>query len=983
MSHHSIFTSLANQREATAFSWQSALWVSLPPLLLSAVCVLGTSISYLLFHTLAELISIIIALTALVVATTSRRFTRNHFVVFIAVVIGWCAALDPAHTLVFKGMGLTLNNSANPATQIWIAARAIQAVALLFAPLFLRRSVRVGWLHLVMGGITLGVGGLIAAGHFPTAYIDGQGLTPFKITSEYVIVALLGVTLWRLWRDRKLMAPTLAYHLAAAVVAMILSELAFTHYVSVYSNANLIGHLFKIFAYWFIYIALVHNTLREPFTMLARAASTYDAVPEPTIVVQTDGTIREANQASEDYTGLQLEQLIGQSSHTLFHDASIPAEHCPVCLRIAQGTATFTQELVQEKGFWAVECSVAPFSGNDPEHAYVRVIRDISQRRQLEAERETLVYNLGERIKELRCLYAISDLIEKPDIDIPSLLKGVIDVLPSAFRFPEQAQAGLVSQWGQFGMAFGDCHNDNTRQLQRPLEVNGATVGTVWVCYPEAIPLDDAPFLAEEQELMDTVALRVSETIENNLAAARLQRLTNFYEMLSATNRAIVHCRSIEQLLVALFEALSAHSTFPMLFIARTNNGQLPFYPVHAYGINDTHLQTLTRTLADPASLIGQILPQLQTGNIVCTAVPPASDDNASEWITYLHAQGITERAIMPLLREGELLGIVGLYATRADAFDQDQLRLLGEMATDMSFALYSPVAEQRRIAAEELATLSEHRFREVFESSPLPMQIHSVTTGTIHAINRAHTKWLGYTTADISNENDWFEHVFVDPDIREQIRQLWQQDLRLAQSSSLIARSPELTLRCKDGSNRIAHGTMTVVGNDAVLAWTDLTDIRHGELALRESEQRFRSMIEQTVSGIYVRRDGSYIYVNPRYCEMTGWAAEDLLGKNVLEFTVQDPAVLQSIHAAPGPAGRRGTQHCLFRAVPAQGRRTAGAGPASGHHQLGQQPGHHRHGAGHYRAQAYRTADRQLRETAGRLNESHPAGRIQHGRPA
>ena len=55
---------------------------SLPvPVLMSVICWVGAGVNYLLFHTLAELFSIVIAMVALVVATTSQRFTRNHFVV--------------------------------------------------------------------------------------------------------------------------------------------------------------------------------------------------------------------------------------------------------------------------------------------------------------------------------------------------------------------------------------------------------------------------------------------------------------------------------------------------------------------------------------------------------------------------------------------------------------------------------------------------------------------------------------------------------------------------------------------------------------------------------------------------------------------------------------------------------------------------------------------------------------------------------------
>ena len=299
---------------------------SLPvPVLMSVICWVGAGVNYLLFHTLAELFSIVIAMVALVVATTSQRFTRNHFVVYIAVAIGWCGALDLLHMVVLDGMQQLPGNSADPAIQLWVAARFIQAVALVSAPLLLYRSVRPLLMQAGFGMAAVLSAALIANDFFPAAYVDGQGLTPFKIYAEYVIIGLLTGALALLWRQRALMSTRLLANLMAAVVFMILSELAFTRYVSVYATANLVGHLLKIFAYWYVYLALVHSTLREPFSMLARAASTYDAVPDPTLIVTADGKIHQANAAAALFAGQAAAQLVGQSSHALFHDADISA----------------------------------------------------------------------------------------------------------------------------------------------------------------------------------------------------------------------------------------------------------------------------------------------------------------------------------------------------------------------------------------------------------------------------------------------------------------------------------------------------------------------------------------------------------------------------------------------------------------------------------------------------------------------------------
>ncbi|HET6789243.1 MAG TPA: PAS domain S-box protein, partial [Aquabacterium sp.] len=192
-----------------------------------------------------------------------------------------------------------------------------------------------------------------------------------------------------------------------------------------------------------------------------------------------------------------------------------------------------------------------------------------------------------------------------------------------------------------------------------------------------------------------------------------------------------------------------------------------------------------------------------------------------------------------------------------------------------------------------------EHRFREVFRASPLPMQIVSVPEGRLLAVNEAYTRWLGYELGDIPTAAHWFEQAYPDTVARADLALHWQRSVEEARREGRAVQSPELTLRCKDGSTRIARGTVTVVNDDAIVAWIDLTDMHRSAQALRDSEQRFRGMVEQTISGMYVRRDGRFIYVNPRFCEIIGWSAEELVGRDVLEFTTLDPENIDRIKQA------------------------------------------------------------------------------------
>lgn len=67
---------------------------------------------------------------------------------------------------------------------------------------------------------------------------------------------------------------------------------------------------------------------------------------------------------------------------------------------------------------------------------------------------------------------------------------------------------------------------------------------------------------------------------------------------------------------------------------------------------------------------------------------------------------------------------------------------------------------------------------------------------------------------------------------------------------------------------------------------YEDITERRQSEQALQEAEAKYRSLVEETMVGVYLIQDDQFAYVNPRMLEIFGCEPEDMLGKSPLEFT-------------------------------------------------------------------------------------------------
>ena len=232
---------------------------------------LSSLYNYLLFHSLSEMFSVIIAVGVFAIAWNSRRFMDNNYLLSLGIAYLFVGAIDLVHTLAYKGMGVFPEFGANLATQLWVAARYLEAASLLLAPWFLNH--RLNPAALFAGyflAFTLLFLSIFYWNIFPLCFVEGVGLTPFKRISEYIICAILAGSLAYLWRRRAEFDHNVQRLIVWSIILTIGSELAFTFYVSVYGSFNFIGHILKILSFYLIYKAIIETGLVKPYNLLFR-----------------------------------------------------------------------------------------------------------------------------------------------------------------------------------------------------------------------------------------------------------------------------------------------------------------------------------------------------------------------------------------------------------------------------------------------------------------------------------------------------------------------------------------------------------------------------------------------------------------------------------------------------------------------------------------------------------------------------------------
>ena len=253
----------------TAFS--KKYWIYSSAVIVLLGLYLTSLYSYLLFHGLVEIFSVIVAFGIFSVAWNSRRFMDNNYLFAIGIAYLFIGGLDLVHTLAYKGMGVFIGHGANLPTQLWVAARYLESLSLLMAPFLLRRNINTSRLFIgYTAAFILILLSIFYWNIFPDCFLETSGLTDFKKLSEYVICLILGLSILATAQKREEFDPIVFKLIIASIASTIVAELAFTFYMSVYGLSNLIGHYFKIISFFLIYRAVIVNGLKKPYSLMFR-----------------------------------------------------------------------------------------------------------------------------------------------------------------------------------------------------------------------------------------------------------------------------------------------------------------------------------------------------------------------------------------------------------------------------------------------------------------------------------------------------------------------------------------------------------------------------------------------------------------------------------------------------------------------------------------------------------------------------------------
>lgn len=272
---------------------------------------------YMLLHTVLEMAAIVVAMLGAGIVWNAYARERPGNLVVMGMLLFGTGLIDFAHMLSVPGMPDVVTPAAvQKSITFWLAARLLPAIGLLCMAIRPWDPLRWAPTRYVLGaGVLLYVAVVYWAALYhmdalPVFFEPSRGLSSAKVGLEYGLVALYtaaAVLLFRKARGDAGDGRLLDLFVAAGIAAI--SELCFTLYRAHADLFNLVGHVYKVVGYFFIYRAVFVWSVRQPFAALHVALSkekalaaqnqsfvrTLDLLDEAVLELGGDGRVISAN----------------------------------------------------------------------------------------------------------------------------------------------------------------------------------------------------------------------------------------------------------------------------------------------------------------------------------------------------------------------------------------------------------------------------------------------------------------------------------------------------------------------------------------------------------------------------------------------------------------------------------------------------------------------------------------------------------------
>jgi len=224
--------------------------------------------NYLFFHTITEMTTIVLGISLMLITLGTLKICSNNYFQYLAIILGLAGVINLFHILTYKGIYVFANDS-NMSIQFGILTRWYECIMLGISSVHFKKKFQWNKVFTINIIITiLFLLSIIKFKIFPVCYVEEYGLTYSKIVIEGLIVIVFFIILLCVIKSKINIVKDNKSDLVKALILKILCSLFFTLYVDIYGTVNLLGHLFKLLAYYYSFKIIFKYIVVNPYFIL-------------------------------------------------------------------------------------------------------------------------------------------------------------------------------------------------------------------------------------------------------------------------------------------------------------------------------------------------------------------------------------------------------------------------------------------------------------------------------------------------------------------------------------------------------------------------------------------------------------------------------------------------------------------------------------------------------------------------------------------
>gem|GEM_PF-1924434 len=372
-------------------------------------------------------------------------------------------------------------------------------------------------------------------------------------------------------------------------------------------------------------------------------------------------------------------------------------------------------------------------------------------------------------------------------------------------------------------------------------------------------------------------------------AEARIERLNQLLRMLSDANQLIVRTPDREKLLGGLCQTIVDRGGFQLAWIALGNPDGGPLAPAACAGSGAIEeLERIREQLGSPAGCRGPAAQAVREGvPVICNEI---KEECSGCECPIAEETGVRAVAALPLLQGSRVAGVLCVNSSKPNEFDEEMLHLLLELAQDISYALQNlDNAAQRRRAEEDLRK-SEEIYRRAIAASHAVAYRRNFITREFDFMSEGIEPLTGYPARDFTHH--LWDRIIIETVMRGELEGLSQAE---AVKRTLAGAVPEwradYRVRTRDGRERWLSDSSVTIKNDEGLPIAslgileDITDRKQVEERIRESEEKYRAVVENASEAIFVTQDGYIRFANRAACSISQYSMDELRSRPLVDF--------------------------------------------------------------------------------------------------